>query len=255
VPSRVVVVALALLLLAPGTASAQAPDAGLDPASGGFMNPTAYLLLQLYGLQAEQQASMPQADRDELARRAAEYFTNGAAVTGVPTSGPGATYFQNGAEVAAASTAQAIPFGMSAFPSAEGETDAAPGLAVPPAPSGSAQTALPAARAGISNGITDDAGPSARLEANPVEAPPAPPGPMPPAGSSAAAASPTGGVSSTQSTALAALADSTAGSTSIANRRVWGAAPMLGGIAVGALIVFLAVFLGARFRARRASST
>jgi hypothetical protein len=242
------------VLVAPASANAQALDGGVD-LGGGFMNPAAYLLLQLYGLQAEQQAAMPQADRDELTRRAAEYFTNGAAVTGVPTSGPGAAYFQNGAEVAAASTAQAIPFGMSAFPSAEMETDAAPGPAAAAAPSVSAQAALPAASGGVS-GAADDAGLYVRTEPGPGEAAPTPEGPVSPSGSSSAAESPgVGGVTSTQSTALAALADATAGSTSIANRRVWRVAPMLGGIAVGALVVFLAVFLGARLRSRRAPST
>lgn len=43
-----------------------------------------------------------QADIDEAAR---QYFTNGAAATGVPTAGPGLAYFQNGAAVTGVPTA------------------------------------------------------------------------------------------------------------------------------------------------------
>jgi hypothetical protein len=54
-------------------------------------------LLALYMTQLAAAGAPPsQADIDEAAR---QYFTNGAAVTGVPSTGPGAEYFRNGAAV------------------------------------------------------------------------------------------------------------------------------------------------------------
>lgn len=54
-------------------------------------------LLAAYMAQLASAGTPPSpADVDEAARL---YFTNGAAVTGVPTSGPGAAYFHDGAEV------------------------------------------------------------------------------------------------------------------------------------------------------------
>lgn len=56
-------------------------------------------LLALYMTQLAAAGTAPnQADIDKAAR---QYFTNGAAVTSVPTSGPGAAYFHDGAEVLA----------------------------------------------------------------------------------------------------------------------------------------------------------
>jgi hypothetical protein len=57
---------------------------------------TSYLLA-LYMTQLAAAGTAPsQTDIDEAAR---QYFTNGAAMTSVPSSGPGAAYFQNGAAV------------------------------------------------------------------------------------------------------------------------------------------------------------
>ena len=60
--------------------------------------PTSYLL-SLYMMQLASAGSPPsQSDIDEATR---QYLTNGAAVTGVPTGGPGADYFRNGAQATA----------------------------------------------------------------------------------------------------------------------------------------------------------
>ncbi|HXN34131.1 MAG TPA: hypothetical protein VN894_19845 [Polyangiaceae bacterium] len=59
---------------------------------------TSYLLARYMTELALAGSAPSQADIDEAAR---QYFTNGAAVTGVPISGPGADYFRNGAEVMA----------------------------------------------------------------------------------------------------------------------------------------------------------
>jgi hypothetical protein len=92
---------------------------------------TSYLLA-LYMAQLAAAGSAPsQADIDEATRQyftngaaatgvpisgpGAAYFTNGAAVTGVPTSGPGAAYFTNGAEVMAYS-----PSSVTSAPEATG---------------------------------------------------------------------------------------------------------------------------------------
>jgi hypothetical protein len=62
---------------------------------------TSYLLA-LYMTQLAAAGVAPtQTDIDEAAR---QYFTNGAAVTSVPTSGPGAAYFTNGAAVTSVPT-------------------------------------------------------------------------------------------------------------------------------------------------------
>jgi hypothetical protein len=141
----------AAALATPAVARAQEMDGGVDFAGGGFATPytlQALLLYQLYGMQQQQISALPEAERAALAKRAADYFTNGAEATGVPTSGPGAAYFQNGAEVTAASTANAIAFGESAFPPAvEVSADAS---AAAPAPSqgvAAADAATPSASA------------------------------------------------------------------------------------------------------------
>jgi hypothetical protein len=57
---------------------------------------TSYLLSRYMTELAAAGVAPTQADIDEAAR---QYFTNGAEVTGVPATGPGAAYFRNGAEV------------------------------------------------------------------------------------------------------------------------------------------------------------
>lgn len=254
-------VALALLLLTAVTARAQSLDGGGNT-PGAFTNAAAaqtYFLLELYRAQMQQLSAMPQVDQDEIAKRAAEYFTNGAQATAVPTSGPGAAYFQNGAAVTAASTAQAIPFGQSAFPSAEVNTANAsvePAQGSVPAPSGpsiaDAETAPAAASAATA---ADGSTPGARAPTPP----PATPNPGEPVATtlspalpeSPTAAAPRRGMTATEGTALAALADATADSSTKANRSMMRVAPLLGAIALAALLVFLSVFAGVRLRGRR----
>jgi hypothetical protein len=66
---------------------------------------TTYLLALCMAQLAAAGSAPSQGDIDEATRayfaHGAAYFTNGAAATGVPTSGPGAAYFTNGAEVTA----------------------------------------------------------------------------------------------------------------------------------------------------------
>lgn len=151
------VVAAAFVLVPCRTARAQMDlDAGLAGLAnlGGFVNPAvlqAALLYQLYGIQQQQFDALPEAQRTamqaEMAKRAAEYFTNGAEATGVPTSGPAAAYFTHGAEVTAANTANAVPFGESAFPPPrEGQVGGDASVpAPPPEPAVDAATAASAA--------------------------------------------------------------------------------------------------------------
>ena len=78
---------------------------------------TSYLLA-LYMTQLAAAGSPPSpADIDKAAR---QYFTNGAAVVGVPTTGPGAAYFRNGAEVMAYPTPRAAPATATPVPAPAG---------------------------------------------------------------------------------------------------------------------------------------
>jgi hypothetical protein len=81
---------------------------------------TSYLLWVYMTQLAAAGAAPTQADIDKATR---QYFTNGAEVTGVPASGPGAAYFQKGAEVTAYSPSQGTP-----APEAEGEGGSPPSL-------------------------------------------------------------------------------------------------------------------------------
>jgi hypothetical protein len=101
---RLLLVAILILLLAPEasaqTAAAQPPRTvpiqAEVAAQASFE--TSYLLA-LYMTQLANAGTPPsQADIDEAVR---QYLTNGAAVTGVPASGPAAAYFRNGADVLA----------------------------------------------------------------------------------------------------------------------------------------------------------
>ena len=93
---------VAALLFAP-EASAQVaagPPAGVGSSRAETAAQASFdtsYLLALYMTQLATAGAAPsRADIDEAARR---YFTNGATVTSVPSSGPGAAYFQNGAAV------------------------------------------------------------------------------------------------------------------------------------------------------------
>jgi hypothetical protein len=100
---RRLLAAMVLLLLLAPKAWAQgymrqpvqpAPTRGQNATQASYDTAT---LLALYMSQLANSGRAPeQSDIDEAAR---QYFTNGAAVSTVPTSGPGAAYFQNGASV------------------------------------------------------------------------------------------------------------------------------------------------------------
>ena len=101
---RRVLSAIVLLLLLAPDASAQpiaaeqrvrtVPMEAESAAQASF--DTSYLLALYMTQLAAAGAAPSQADIDEAAR---QYLTNGAAVTGVPSTGPGAEYFRNGATV------------------------------------------------------------------------------------------------------------------------------------------------------------
>jgi hypothetical protein len=99
---RLLPAAVLILLLAP-EASAQTGAAQplrtvpTQPEIGAPASFETSYLLALYMTQLAIAGTPPsQADIDKATR---QYLTNGAAVTGVPASGPGAAYFQNGAAV------------------------------------------------------------------------------------------------------------------------------------------------------------
>ncbi len=93
----------AIVLFLASQASAQVisgPPSRMAPPPGDMVAQTtfdtSYLLARYMTELAAAGVAPTQADIDEAAR---QYFTNGAEVTGVPGSGPGAAYFRNGAEV------------------------------------------------------------------------------------------------------------------------------------------------------------
>jgi hypothetical protein len=89
-----------LLLLAPQASAQVGPAARTLPTPGEIAAQASFdtsALLAAYMAQLAVAGNPPtQADIDEATR---QYFTNGAAVTSVPSSGPGAEYFRNGAVV------------------------------------------------------------------------------------------------------------------------------------------------------------
>src|ERR1019366_9466210 len=103
-------------------------------------------LLALYMAQLAAAGTPPsQADIDEATR---QYLTNGAAVTSVPTSGPGAAYFHNGAEVMAFPTQPVAPAPEATVSAGAGSLESEPypyemDAGVSPAPS-SGEEAAPA---------------------------------------------------------------------------------------------------------------
>ena len=184
---RALLAAMALvLLLAPRawaqTAARMPPRAASMPAEstaqGSF---TTSYLLELYLNQLASAGTPPsQADIDEATR---QYFTNGAAATGVPASGPNAAYFHDGAAVTGAPSsgpgsayfhngAAVLAYGrpVATASSKAGRTDAAPPASAsrattagaPSAPAGSALTSAAAAAP------TTGARPGASLAAGPA---------------------------------------------------------------------------------------
>ena len=119
---RAIASVLVVLLLVAPTASAQVPPAPVAPTQAAIAAQASFdisYLLALYMTQLAASGNAPsQADIDEATR---QYFSNGAAMTSIPSSGPGAAYFHEGAEV-------------TAYP--------APPAAAPPAGSGQADAGL-----------------------------------------------------------------------------------------------------------------
>ena len=150
---RALAAILLVLLLAP-EASAQVTSgqtAGMAPvqaevaAQASF--DTSYLLALYMAKLAAAGKAPSQADVDEAAR---QYFTNGAAATSVPSSGPNAAYFQNGAAVTA------LP---SSGPSAAYFHNGAEVMAYYPAPPAApAPVATGEASAGLIGSELNDAG-------------------------------------------------------------------------------------------------
>jgi hypothetical protein len=111
---RRAVAALAVVLFLASDARAQAPALRLDPAQAATAlqaatavqaeiasqsNYSASAVLALCMSQMAAAGNAPnQADIDEAAR---QYLTNAAAVAGVPSTGPAASFFENGAAVTA----------------------------------------------------------------------------------------------------------------------------------------------------------
>jgi hypothetical protein len=247
------VIASALALAPCGVARAQMDlDGGLG-GLGGFITPAALqtlLIYQLYGMQQQQFNALPEAQRtamqNEMAKRAADYFTNGAEATGVPTAGPAAAYFTNGAEVTAANTANTVPYGESAFaapPEIGADASAASASAPPSAPEvdaaqppDAASAASPRARAGA------DAGPSSP---SPPESTATTAWATPPSPSEPEAAGPSGAVASVtlrQPTEDQGILGSTSWLAPVyahlSFRWVW---PTMAGLSLGAFALFLAL--------------
>lgn len=169
---RAVATSLFVLLLAP-SAPAQAQVAGGPPA-GTVATPVEIAaqasldtrsLLTGYMAQLAAAGTPPsQADIEEAARLyftngaaatsvpttgpRAEYFTNGAAVTAMPSSGPGAAYFHDGAAVMAYSPAPALPRASQATGEANavhvGATPSQENAGVPSVGSNTEESAAPA---------------------------------------------------------------------------------------------------------------
>jgi hypothetical protein len=224
-----------------------------------------YYLMTLYALQLS--GTAPQASQEEAARRAAEYFTNGAEATAVPTAGPGADYFENGAQALTVPTtswpAVDPQEGAGAFGDMEGGAQSSPLASQPQAEGGIPRTA-PTQSAQEEEGAVAAAGgssPAASAAASatapaaatePASAPaPTPTLTLTPAPSTALAPSPSPASTPTPTPAPAsapapAPAPSTGAPTSTSSRPPRGhagtsswLAPALGGTALGALLVFL----------------
>jgi hypothetical protein len=224
----------------------------LPPGAGGYgvdqSQAYYYLYLSvLYGMQSGYTTPEGQA---QLARAVSEYFTNGAAATAVPTSGPAANYFTNGAQATTAPTsvipdytfspplATASPLTIDAgppppppapVPLEAGAPAEAPASATAPA----VETAVVAAEPAYAPA------PAYAPEATAIPAPaPPPPATVAPTATPPPAPAPTVQPAPTPAPArVARISPATI---------IW---PMVGGIAIGALLVLL----GTRIRPRSPS--
>jgi hypothetical protein len=204
----------------------------------------------------------PQATADEVARRAAEYFTNGAGVLSVPTTGPAAEYFTNAAADLAQTPTSVIPLVGAATtqppnqptPEASNRAPAPQPIFVlvpvpPPASAAPASVApAPAAAAPASEPAapTPEPAPAATPEPAPPPAAQPPPAPEAPATlAPATEASPPPFVISQRPAAPPARSPS--------RDIVWA---MVGGVVLGALLALTGIFLGTRVKpSRRYTST
>jgi hypothetical protein len=196
----------------------------------------AYYYLYQYLLYGSQPAgyATPNAQA-QVARGVSDYFSNGAAATAVPTTGPAAAYFTNGGEATIAPTSVMPDYSFSPplAPAASFTIDAgAPVRAEAPAEI-SVAPAASASAAGPSEGIPAEPAPTespatAAVTGTPSPAPPAPaPAYAPPP---AYAPAPAATSAPAPAPAYASAARVSPGVV------VW---PMVGGIAIGALLVLL----------------
>jgi hypothetical protein len=116
-------------------------------------------VIQAYGLQNA--ATSTPAQRAQMAQAMADYFTNGAKATAVPTSGPAAQYFTNGAAAVGAPT--------SALPSYTMSQGTVVPYATPTATETATSAAIPAEAGTLPAPTVLDASPAA------AAAPPSPP--------------------------------------------------------------------------------
>jgi hypothetical protein len=214
---------------------------GMQGAAGGYVSPE---------VQAQTQAQAAQA--------ASAYFTNGAAMTAVPTAGPTATYFSDGAEATTATTS-AVPDYAFSPPLATAPVFAVDaGTPAPPEPPVPIDAGVVPATTSTGAGT----GEPPPAEAPPPEAPPAaPPGPrryaatptpasaltaVPPQYQERAQPQATERTTSPESGSvpLHSSASERAGPTArVTPTVVWS---MLGGVSIGALLVFVGTRIGSR---------
>jgi hypothetical protein len=228
----------------PGTTSAAPSPIG---AAAGQPDYAAYYLYlqQLYGYGGGGPPS-PEAQA-EVQNALTQYFSNGAAATSVPTSGPAAEYFTNGAAAVTEPTSVIPDYTFSPPPPAAPEQTAAPPEASPPPPVEEDAGVAPEPDAGAvpleTNGTEGTGGgPPQREPGNPTIGPTAAPVPVPAPPATIFLQAP---AAEPQPPAPAPVAKATTGAT---------IGYMLGGVGVGAFLVSLGVFLGPRVRPRSTST-
>ncbi|HTB73217.1 MAG TPA: hypothetical protein VK762_08225, partial [Polyangiaceae bacterium] len=221
----------------------------------------------LYGLQGGGGGYVTPEMQAQVARSVQQYFTNGAAMTAVPTTGAAAAYFTNGAQATAAPTSAMSDYSFSpplaAPPSLAFDAGAPPRVAVAPVEAGAAQAEAPAPvptgtevaaepayapEPAYPEGTATAAPATPRVPASPTAVPAPTPATAPPA----PAPAPNCAVDA-YGRCIPEAAPAPAPSPSPAARIAPSAIvlPMLGGIAIGALLVLL----GTRIRPRSPSST
>jgi hypothetical protein len=131
-----------------------------------------YLYLsQLYGAQAP---SSPGA-QTEAAKNATDYFTNGAALTSVPTSGPTARYFTDGSQVATIPTSVIPSYSFAPIYPRQSQAavvDAGEPPPPPPIPEAGSPVEEPTGDAGAAPVNTSPSEPSGPSPTGPSETPP-----------------------------------------------------------------------------------